>query len=335
MSKENTVVVITKELDSQKEVVDLGIQPPAKHWSISRYIEAATSQNTRKAYRSDIAHYESAGGMLPASPGAIMNYLENHANKLSPRTLSRRLIAIRNWHVYQGFTDPTTHPSIQKTMQGILRTHGKPKDKARAITLEELTLIVNNLDNEGALRAIRDAALFQIGFFGALRRSEIVTIQFEHLSWNKSGLEIIIPQSKTDQLNEGQHCAIPYGNDQLCPIRSLKTWLEYSEIDSGPIFRRIFQNKNIGSDAITAHSVNAILKARAKEAGLGDIKNISCHSLRRGLATSAALAGAPLHAIMRAGRWKQTNTVIEYMEEADRFRENAADKVLQSIQKES
>jgi hypothetical protein len=32
---------------------------------------------------------------------------------------------------------------------------------------------------------------------------------------------------------------------------------------------------------------------------------------------------------MRSGRWKQTNTVMEYIEESDRFAENAAANVLQ------
>jgi len=307
---------------------------PAKHWSVNRYIEAATSDNTRKAYKNDIAHYEASGGRLPASPGSIMTYLEMYADKLNPRTLSRRLIAIRHWHIYQGFADPTTHPAIQKTIQGILRTHGKPKGKARAITPEELTLMVKHLENEDSHRALRDAVLFQIGFFGALRRSELVAVEYEHLSWNTHGIEILLPQSKTDQAHEGQHCAIPYGNDQLCPVRTLEAWLASSNIQAGPIFRRIFQNDRIGNNTLSSHSLNVILKTRAKEAGLADIESLSCHSLRRGLATSAALAGAPLHAIMRAGRWKQTNTVIEYIEAADRFNENAADKVLQKMQKQ-
>lgn len=32
------------------------------------YITAATSDNTRKAYRSDIQHFEQWGGRLPATP---------------------------------------------------------------------------------------------------------------------------------------------------------------------------------------------------------------------------------------------------------------------------
>src|SRR3990167_10425461 len=98
------------------------------------YIPFATSMNTRKACQSDIRHYEMAGGKLPATPEHIANYLHYYANKLNPRTLARRLIALRSWHSTQGFIDPTSHPAIQKTKIGIMRTHGKPKEKAPALT---------------------------------------------------------------------------------------------------------------------------------------------------------------------------------------------------------
>ncbi len=75
-------------------------------------------------------------------------------------------------------------------------------------------------------------------------------------------------------------------------------------------FRRIMLGEHIGDIALTPLSVNHILKNRARIVNIPDSKLLSAHSLRRGLATSAARAGAPLQTIMRAGRWKQTNTVM-------------------------
>jgi site-specific recombinase XerD len=308
---------------------DLGEpQHPSIHGLVNSYIHLATSDNTRKAYRHDIRHYESWGGKLPATSDLIARYLEAYAATLNPRTLARRLIAIKHWHTYQGFPDPTTHPAIQKTMSGILRVHGKPKNKARAITPEELKRIHTYLQNKNTFASIRDNALLQTGFFGALRRSELVAIQYQHITWDKAGIEILLPTSKTDQIHEGQYCVIPYGNDTLCPVRTLKYWLEESGIQSGAIFRRITLGDHLGNEALTPLSINQILKKCASAAGITDISAISSHSLRRGLATSAARAGAPLQAIMRAGRWKQTNTVMEYIEASSRFTENAATKVI-------
>jgi site-specific recombinase XerD len=304
-------------------------------WVANPYLQAATSLNTRKAYRHDIRHYENWGGRLPASPEHIVRYLEAFAPVLNPRTLSRRLIALRHWHTYQGFADPTLHPAISKTMTGILRIHGKPKDKARALTVEEMQQLASYLEKTGTLAGARDNALLQTGFFGALRRSELAAICLEHIAWKKDGIEIMLPSSKTDQIHEGQYSNIPRGNHELCPIRAIENWLEMSAINTGPVFRRITPGEHIGNYALTPLSVNHILKQRASEAGLTNLEALSSHSLRRGLATSAAKSGAPLHTIMRAGRWKHTNTVMEYIEESDRFMNNAASMVLSTVKSAS
>lgn len=298
----------------------------------NEYIRAATSDHTRKAYRSDIHHYEKWGGRLPATPEMILNYLQDYAAHLNPRTLSRRLIALRHWHQYQNFPDPTRNALIQKTLVGIARIHGKPKEKARPITLDEITAISSSLITSPALVSIRDRALILVGYFGALRRSELVNIDVEHLTWQAEGVEIMIPSSKTDQQHEGQYCAIPYGNQVICPVEALKMWLEQSGIKHGPIFRSISSNETLSLQALTPLSVNHILKRCAAATGIKNANEFSSHSLRRGLATSAARAGAPLQAIMRAGRWKQTNTVMEYIDASERFNESAAANVMSTLE---
>ncbi|TAK75601.1 MAG: integrase, partial [Gammaproteobacteria bacterium] len=53
-------------------------------WVSNPYIKAATSENTRKAYRNDIQHFEKWGGRLPASPESIILYLQAYAAVLNP-----------------------------------------------------------------------------------------------------------------------------------------------------------------------------------------------------------------------------------------------------------
>lgn len=297
----------------------------------NHYIAAATSNNTHRAYQADIRHFEAWGGHLPTNRETVITYLQTFAPVLNARTLSRRLTALKHWHTYQGFPDPTQHPAVSKTLAGILRTHGKPKDKAPPLLPEQLLKIVIYLAQEQDLRAYRDSALLQLGFLGAFRRSELVSIHYEHLHWQEQGIDILIPQSKTDQTHEGQYCALPYGNEQLCPVRALKRWLEQAAITAGPIFRRITRSNDLETKALTPLSVNHILKKRAREAGIEQAMNFSSHSLRRGLATSASRDGASLPAIMRQGRWKNVNTVMEYIEASARFAENAASSVLNKI----
>ena len=298
------------------------------------YIKAATTHNTRKAYRSDIRHYEQWGGALPTTAKHIVAYLNQYAETLSLRTLSRRLTALKQWHVYQHFPDPTDDPFVKKTLIGIGNVHGKPKNKAPAITAEQLFTIIQVLCTQSDLIALRDRALLQVGFFGAFRRSELVQIQFSDLVFSKKGVEIVIPRSKTDQQGEGQVCALPYGNEKLCPVFALKQWMERAEITEGPIFRAISRWGKVGETSLTAISVNSILKHRAAEAQLPNAELLSSHSLRRGLATSASLNGASIKAIMRQGRWQHVNTVLGYIEASQLFDDNAAEAVLK-VKKQS
>ena len=287
------------------------------------YIHAATSNNTRKAYQSDIRHFMNWGGLLPASPDSIVNYLHQHAAVLNPRTLHRRLTAIKQWHLTQNFADPTSHPYIRKTLTGIKNTHGKPKDKAPALTLDDLKKIVLTLSKSARLIDIRNNALIQLGFFGAFRRSELVAIKWDDITFSKEGIEIIIPRSKTDQSGEGGVVAIPNGNDAICAMRALKLWQEYSGLCDGFIFRGISKSENILSHVIKSNQVNLIIKQVARDCGLDYADDFSAHSLRRGFATEAAKRNAPFQSIMRQGRWKHEGTVLGYIEEGKRFEENA------------
>lgn len=292
------------------------------------YIHAATSNNTRKAYQSDVRHFMNWGGLLPASPESIVNYLHQHAAVLNPRTLHRRLTAIKQWHLTQGFLDPTSHPYIRKTITGIKSVHGKPKDKAPALTLDDLKKIVAVLSKSIRLIDIRNNALIQLGFFGAFRRSELVAIKWEDARFSKDGIEITIARSKTDQSGEGQIVAIPNGNDDMCAVRALKLWQEYSGLTEGYVLRGITKSENILHNSIKPNQVNLIIKQIALDCGLENSDDYSAHSLRRGFATEAAKRNAPFQSIMRQGRWKHEETVLGYIEEGKRFEENAVNAIL-------
>lgn len=302
-------------------------QQPAKP-SIHSYIQAATSKNTRRAYQSDIRHFIAWGGRLPSSVDIVLRYLQEHAATLNPRTLKRRLVAIKHWHTYQGFSDPTADPLVRKTLSGILHVHGRPPEKAPPFSIEQLMLITDHLKSRGELAAARNNALLQVGFFGALRRSELVALEWQHINFVPQGVEILISRSKTDQEGKGSVCAIPYGNAILCPVTTLHYWLEKSGVSSGPVFCQILKGNKVTTNAISSNSINKIIKLLAIACQLPQAKNYSGHSLRRGFATTASQKGASFSAIMRQGRWRHEGTVHGYIEEGSRFDANAAVSIL-------
>jgi integrase len=321
----------TPELELRNELShETGNLPQTEAATLSQiYIQAATSKNTRRAYQQDIRHFMRWGGVLPTTPDVIIAYLHHYATLLNARTLMRRLTAIKNWHIYQGFSDPTAHPLVRKTLSGIRNLHGKPKEKALALQVEDLVLMINYLKKQDRLIDWRNIALLQIGFFGALRRSELVAIRFSDLNFVSEGVEILIPRSKTDQTGEGQVCAIPWGDLVLCPPTALKIWCEKANITQGYVFRGITRSGQLSEQPLEANYFSRLLKNAAQDSKLPNPERYSGHSLRRGFAVAASQQGVSLSAIMQQGRWKDAGTAIGYMEEGRRFESNAAGIILQ------
>lgn len=293
----------------------------------NHYLQAATSDNTRKAYRQDVDHF-TQWGVLPTTSQAIVLYLQAFATSLNPRTLIRRLTALKHWHVYQGFSDPTACPHVRKTLKGILNVHGTPKNRAPALTLEQLTLMVAWMHQQNRLAMRRNNALFQLGFFGAFRSSELTALQLKHITFVPEGIDVLIPRSKTDPMGEGQCCSIPYGNETLCPIIALKSWCEKANVKNGYIFRGIDKHENVSTLPLSNQSVSLIIKKIAQACQLPNANQFSSHSLRRGFATTASRKGAAFVSIMRHGRWRNESTVLDYIAEGQRFEDNAAHVIL-------
>lgn len=90
-------------------------------------MSAATSENTRKAYRSAIKQFEKWGGRLPADHHTVIGNLLAKATECSVRTLDLHITAIGQWHRYQGMPNPVDTPTVRKAVEGIRRSHGKPK----------------------------------------------------------------------------------------------------------------------------------------------------------------------------------------------------------------
>ena len=82
----------------------------------------------------------------------------------------------------------------------------------------------------------------------------------------------------------------------------------------------------IGATRLTAQAVALVLKRHAAGAGLAP-GEVAGHSLRAGLATSAAAAGVPERVIAEQTGHKGTAMLRRYIREGPLFRENAASAV--------
>jgi integrase len=292
---------------------------------LQHYIAAGTSDNTRKAYRSAIRQFEKWGGRLPTDSSVLVRYLSERAGQLNPRTLELHITAISQWHHLQLIPDPSRTPLVRKTIDGIRRTHGKPKIKAKALRLDHLVTMLSTLHAlPDSNKKARDRALLLVGFFGAFRRSELVAITVEDLSWEPEGVLISLPKSKTDQELDGLNRALPYGNEPICPVKALKDWLGRAGITQGPVFKPVNRWDQIQDKALSPGAINGFLKDLGKKCLFDFVPELSSHSFRRGLSTSAARERVDFALIKKQGGWKSDATVWGYIEEGQQFTENAS-----------
>ena len=302
--------------------------------AVREYLQAATSDNTRRTYQSAVRQFVRWGGRLPADRDTVLRYLLDRQPELNVRTLDLHLTALRQWHEYQQLADPTRDPLIQKTLEGMRRRHGQPRQKAKPLSLEALSALIDWLNQQpGTLMRERNRALLLVAYFGAFRRSELVGLQYSQLEWFDDGVVVTLERSKTDQAGEGMQRALPYSGNHLCPVTALKHWMSSTGTKDGAIFRRINRWGQVGSAAMDASSINLILKKLAAQAGLEGAEKFSSHSFRRGLTTSAAQAGVDFELIRKQGGWKQDATVREYIEEGRALDRNAARELLRQLDK--
>lgn len=328
MNKDGTSCELAKALRNSESSLPLENDSAL----LNKYIHAATSDNTRRAYQSAIRQFEKWGGRLPTNAERIVDYLLNKASVLNVRTIELHITAISQWHHYQGIKDPTRAPLVRKTIEGIKRTHGKPKRKAKALKLEHIASMLNYLRKlPESNKKYRDIALVLIGFFGAFRRSELVNIQIEDLEWDEDGLIIQIDRSKTDQQGHGLKRAIPFGDKYCCAATAVKDWLNHSKIDTGALFRPINRWGQIQNRQLNPSSINELLKGLGQICKFNFVPELSSHSFRRGLSTSAARERIDFELIKKQGGWKNDATVWGYIEEGQQLTENASLQLMEKL----
>jgi integrase len=293
---------------------------------------AARAAATLRAYEHDWAQFrtwaEQNGFVsLPAAPQAVILYgadlIKNRGKKWN--TLSRRLAAISQMHQQSGFGSPTQDWTVKQFLRGLRRETGIAPARKRPVLAEDLKRILRDLPD--SLLGKRDRALLLLGFTGAFRRSELVALDAGDLALAPHGLVATVRRSKTDQEGQGRKVGIPAGADEkTCPVKAIAGWRAAAHIESGPIFRGVNRHGHVSGERLSAEAVGIVVKRHVEKLGY-DPAEFAGHSLRAGLATSAAAAGKSERAIMNQTGHRSLTTVRRYIRDGNLFRENAADGI--------
>ena len=292
---------------------------------VAGYVADSLADNTRRAYLSDLAHFEGWGGGVPATDTVVASYLAAHAETLSVATLVRRLASISKAHEAQGVANPIRHELVKSTLRGIKRRRGTAQREAKPLLKDDLFAVLDAMGDTS--KDARDRALLLVGFAGGFRRSELVAIDINAIEFVRQGAIITIRRSKTDQLGAGRKVGIPNGPTRYCPVAALEAWIAKAALTEGAVFRPIDRHGRIEDVRLSGEAVSLVIKERVAAAGL-DPARYSGHSLRAGLATSAAQAGVSTFKIRAQTGHASDAMLSRYVRDGQLFTDNAAGALL-------
>jgi site-specific recombinase XerD len=284
---------------------------------------------------------------LPASPETVAAWLtaladgETDTGKpLARASINQALAAVTKAHRNAGHAFDRKHRAISMVWSGISRTKAMTEVERKASPLkaadvrEALTMLNTNL-NIG----LRDAALIAVGFSGAMRRSELVGLDWLVLGTgigfakvSELGIEIVLARSKASQ-DRAVSIVIPRADaPQAC--ETLEAWAERADLKpSDAIYRAVDNRNRISATRLTAQSVSHIVKrvardlqhrrGKSKEEAAQLVATFSGHSLRAGFCSSAADADVPLQKIALHSRHKSLETCVGYIRQSEAWRKSA------------
>lgn len=283
------------------------------------------SPSTVRALRGDLAHFQTWGGSVPATPARVCAYIGDQAGQHAVATIQRRVASISKAHEVAGLPNPCRAEIVKATLRGLRRKHGTAQRQAKPLMRDDLLLVLDSLSE--TLRDQRDRALLLLGFAGGFRRSELVALEWADIEIVRQGLIVTIRRSKTDQEGAGRRIGMPHGRTRHCPVAAVEAWLSASAIESGPLFRPITRHGHLAETALTGDAVSVLLRERLAAAGI-DPEGYSGHSLRAGFATSAAQAGVSTLKIRAQTGHASDAMLARYVREGELFTGNAAGMLL-------
>ena len=159
------------------------------------------------------------------------------------------------------------------------------------------------------------------------RRSELAAINCTDIESVRQGVVIHVRRSKTDQEGVGRKIGIPHGRTRWCPVTALNDWLERAGIEDGPVFRPVDRHGRVQGQRLSGEAVSLVIKERVAAVGL-EPNEFSGHSLRAGLATSAAAAGVSSWKIRQQTGHASDAMLARYIRDGEMFVDNAAAQLL-------
>lgn len=280
---------------------------------IDVFIQGRPSAETRRAYRYDLERFfgfleRSTDSRAPADTGpadvtteSVRDYIRAlKSGSLSVSTKRRRIAAVRQF--FDWLREEGTVPF--NPVPGSVSFNTTPEttpESARVLDRDALSAVLNAIDRD-SLQGQRDYTLVLVVLYGALRRSDVASLDVDDV--RPLGRHWVIDLS-TDSQARGGYVRVPAPVAEQ--VQRLATLYDEEE---GPLWRSM-SNRNRG-DRLTPDALYKIVRRVGRDAGVDDL---SIDDLRRSGLQLASANGASLDQLRQHARLQTTASTAKYTAE--------------------
>jgi integrase len=273
---------------------------------------AGTRESTFCAYRNYLRWCkEQQRVAVPASLETVLLYFAKWSELVAAQAMRDRNKAIFLLHNYYNYPSPTSHPLVRALLLAHKKNCPKPKPKT-PLFHDDIREIVRLTEREPhPLIGMRDRTVILFMFASAQRTAEVEHTSPDWITFFKSGMNITIPESKSDQFRDGQSIFVGRAEDpRFCGVAQLETWLA--------IYRgtTLFCGANRGGTLrrnapLSANALRRIIKKYVVKLGYAEA-DYAGHSTRSGLISSGYEIDVPEEELQTLARHQDIKTTRKY-----------------------
>jgi site-specific recombinase XerD len=261
---------------------------------------------------------------LPATTETVQAYLTDligHGRKIT--TAERHAVAIHRIHREAKLDSPCGEP-VRTLLAGAKRILCQQPNQKDPLQLGHLRKIVETVGTRSPISA-RNCAIVVFGFATALRRSNLVALTLEDLTFTDEGVLVRVKREKQDRKGKVRVLAVPNGKGPLCPVKILRQWLAWRGEKPGPLFQRVLGG-HVNGKPILGTRLGQIVQQCAAAIGL-DPKKYGAHSLRSGFVSEALEQEVNEAMICQQTGHASVDTLRIYFRSRNLFAGNAAGRI--------
>lgn len=283
-------------------------------------IERGLSENTVSAYSRDLRCFldflsDNKKSVESITADTLLEFeVSLRDRSLAPSSINRTNSTVKSFLIYCAREYSINLPT------GEIGSHRIARKLPKALTIEEVTSLINASASMSRLNALRDVALLELLYSTGGRVSEIIGINLSDLAKVENDNEVI--QTIKLRGKGSKERVVPIGSFALLAldnylIRLRPALVAHAKSDSSALFL------NSRGGRISRQSAWTIVAEAAKLCGLE--KKVSPHALRHSYATHLLDGGADIRVVQELlGHSSVTTTQIYTLVTIDRLRQSHA-----------